>query len=312
MYEQVCLLTKRLNPTGVMQWSLPYKGRCFCQIVLAPRSQICHRNEQEEDSFWFTSDHEALIQRENWTPHKLDILLERTGYCDVDECSSDPCHNGATCYDRINMYICVCSEGYNGTYCEFDIQSPEITNIPDNIIVYLPNGTYSAAINWTQPLATDNSGILSLTWTHSSGEDFYIGVTNVSYTAVDGSGHEVTIEFFVFVFPVPYWSEWTDWSKCGPCGTRQQRRTRTCHKHQLSNITCTGESLESKTCLIRDWCRADTQCGPNQNSENGLPGKCYSGCCSPWGWCGNSGTHCGSGNLGDYRCCTGLTCDGPC
>ena len=33
---------------------------------------------------------------------------------DIDECSSDPCENGATCIDLINMYECSCDDGYTG------------------------------------------------------------------------------------------------------------------------------------------------------------------------------------------------------
>ena len=37
---------------------------------------------------------------------------------DIDECASDPCMNGATCVDRLNMYTCDCDAGYKGTHCE--------------------------------------------------------------------------------------------------------------------------------------------------------------------------------------------------
>ena len=33
---------------------------------------------------------------------------------DIDECSSDPCENGATCIDLLNMYECSCDDGYTG------------------------------------------------------------------------------------------------------------------------------------------------------------------------------------------------------
>ena len=28
---------------------------------------------------------------------------------DLDECSSSPCENGATCHDRVNGYTCACA-----------------------------------------------------------------------------------------------------------------------------------------------------------------------------------------------------------
>ena len=36
----------------------------------------------------------------------------------IDECASNPCHNGATCIDKHLSYICNCVEGYTGINCE--------------------------------------------------------------------------------------------------------------------------------------------------------------------------------------------------
>ncbi|XP_060565850.1 neurocan core protein-like isoform X3 [Ruditapes philippinarum] len=38
---------------------------------------------------------------------------------DIDECTPDPCQNGATCTDGVDSYTCTCVNGYVGTYnCE--------------------------------------------------------------------------------------------------------------------------------------------------------------------------------------------------
>ena len=37
---------------------------------------------------------------------------------DIDECASDPCRNGGTCYDGINGYACNCANGWTGATCE--------------------------------------------------------------------------------------------------------------------------------------------------------------------------------------------------
>ena len=39
-------------------------------------------------------------------------------FADTDECASDPCQNGATCNDQVNMYTCSCAPGYESTHCE--------------------------------------------------------------------------------------------------------------------------------------------------------------------------------------------------
>lgn len=42
--------------------------------------------------------------------HFVGIFCEQ----DVDECSVDPCQNGATCVDMVADYTCVCPLGYTG------------------------------------------------------------------------------------------------------------------------------------------------------------------------------------------------------
>lgn len=36
----------------------------------------------------------------------------------VDECRSNPCRNGGTCIDSLDMYICLCPPGFGGVNCE--------------------------------------------------------------------------------------------------------------------------------------------------------------------------------------------------
>uniref|UniRef100_A0A8C9EZA8 Crumbs cell polarity complex component 1 n=1 Tax=Pavo cristatus TaxID=9049 RepID=A0A8C9EZA8_PAVCR len=40
---------------------------------------------------------------------------------DVDECSSEPCHNGAVCRDGIDEYSCYCVPGYQGKHCDLEV-----------------------------------------------------------------------------------------------------------------------------------------------------------------------------------------------
>ncbi|XP_017289522.1 protein crumbs homolog 2a [Kryptolebias marmoratus] len=43
----------------------------------------------------------------------------------IDECESEPCHNGGTCEDKISGYICACPVGFLGKLCELDINECE-------------------------------------------------------------------------------------------------------------------------------------------------------------------------------------------
>ena len=38
-----------------------------------------------------------------------------------DNCSTQPCRNGATCESLANGYRCTCQQGYNGPNCNIDV-----------------------------------------------------------------------------------------------------------------------------------------------------------------------------------------------
>lgn len=44
-------------------------------------------------------------------------------YCEIDtnECRSGPCLNGATCYNLLNDYGCICTPGYTDYNCNSDV-----------------------------------------------------------------------------------------------------------------------------------------------------------------------------------------------
>ena len=46
--------------------------------------------------------------------YSLCILL----ISDINECTSNPCQNGATCVNQINAFRCDCVPGYEGDMCE--------------------------------------------------------------------------------------------------------------------------------------------------------------------------------------------------
>ena len=37
---------------------------------------------------------------------------------DINECASNPCTNGATCDDGVDMFFCTCAAGFMGGICE--------------------------------------------------------------------------------------------------------------------------------------------------------------------------------------------------
>ena len=45
-------------------------------------------------------------------------MLSFQFHSDINECSSNPCLNGATCIDQVNGYSCNCQPGYQGVRCQ--------------------------------------------------------------------------------------------------------------------------------------------------------------------------------------------------
>lgn len=76
---------------------------------------------------------------------------------------------------------------------------PVIDGCPSNITVSNIIGSCDAVVSWTEPVATDACGILSLVSNHSPGDIFNVGSTNVVYTATDNLGNVSTCSFMVTV-----------------------------------------------------------------------------------------------------------------
>ena len=55
-------------------------------------------------------------------------------FTDIDECSSNPCTNGAVCVDKVNHYICTCPPGFTGAQCDISKCAAQSNNEP----LYLP------------------------------------------------------------------------------------------------------------------------------------------------------------------------------
>ncbi len=56
-----------------------------------------------------------------------------------------------------------------------------------------------AAVSWSEPTITDNSGSVTVTSDYQSGDRFPVGDTIVSYTATDPSGNSDMFKFLVTV-----------------------------------------------------------------------------------------------------------------
>jgi gliding motility-associated-like protein len=93
----------------------------------------------------------------------------------------------------------------NTATCSFDVtvndnEAPEITSV-SNITQNVDIDSCSATVEYEPPTATDSCEGVTVTLTEglASGETFPLGVTEVTYTATDTSGNEVTTTFTVTV-----------------------------------------------------------------------------------------------------------------
>ncbi|XP_038055943.1 mucin-17-like [Patiria miniata] len=80
-----------------------------------------------------------------------------------------------------------------------DTQAPVIANCPANIAETVPQGQTSLSVSWTPPVATDNSGQVTLTPSHNPGDSFTVQTTPVTYTATDPFGLTTVCQFTVTI-----------------------------------------------------------------------------------------------------------------
>lgn len=50
---------------------------------------------------------------------KFPVSIDDNCAIEIDECSSDPCLNGGTCEDLVNIFVCDCETGWSGENCQY-------------------------------------------------------------------------------------------------------------------------------------------------------------------------------------------------
>ena len=79
-----------------------------------------------------------------------------------------------------------------------DTNPPVVTSCPTTSTYSVPLGTTSTIVTWTEPSATDDSGVApTVVVSHRSGSSFPIGTTQVAYIFRDDAGNEATCTFSV-------------------------------------------------------------------------------------------------------------------
>ena len=82
-----------------------------------------------------------------------------------------------------------------------DTENPAITGCPASQSLETDPGETSTDVSWIEPSVSDNSNDFTLTFNGpgTNGGSYEMGVTTVSYTAVDGSGNEAYCTFTIVV-----------------------------------------------------------------------------------------------------------------
>ncbi|XP_072014217.1 hyalin-like [Amphiura filiformis] len=104
------------------------------------------------------------------------------------------------------MYLFIDEAGNQAT-CSFVIMVIEIDNVAPEIIgceqsasYTVSVGTMSLVVTWTEPTATDNSGMTpTVTQSHQPGDSFPVGMTQVTYTFTDQAGNDATCTFAIII-----------------------------------------------------------------------------------------------------------------
>ena len=80
-----------------------------------------------------------------------------------------------------------------------DAENPVWVSTPNSLVVNTDVGLATAKVSWVVPNVKDNSGDFTITASHEPYSTFGIGITNVTFKAIDGSGNMAFYSFTVTV-----------------------------------------------------------------------------------------------------------------
>lgn len=141
-----------------------------------------------------------VVEREGglFEDNLLTIVVDLLSVTEIPTSCADAIFVG----DRFGDFEVISGRSMNNTaICcavgDMETQPPTIT-CPPNISVSTSSGC-TRAIEWDEPLAFDDCGTVTLGSTHTSGSNFPIGETTVTYTATDRYGNSSSCSFTVTV-----------------------------------------------------------------------------------------------------------------
>lgn len=91
-------------------------GQFSCECQEGFRGTYCHESKTpHKHAHTHTKTHNLQTQPIFF----LILFLSSLFYPpDINDCESNPCHNGGTCIDKVSVYQCICGDGWEGDHCE--------------------------------------------------------------------------------------------------------------------------------------------------------------------------------------------------
>ena len=96
------------------------------------------------------------------------------------------------------LVMCFCTSTIHAQ-CNPDTENPVITDMPDNITQAAEDGLCGATVTWDIPSASDNCEINHFTAGQVPNDFYAVGITTVTYTAVDTSGNMAAASFTITI-----------------------------------------------------------------------------------------------------------------
>lgn len=118
-----------------------------------------------------------MISLLNWSYSWFDCFP----LIDVDDCTPNPCQNGAYCSDLTNEFTCTCLAGYTGDLCQDGKWSITLTFEPTNEYFFFFFGLLTL-LPWLDPGISKQKTFMfnQLLWNASDGDYLEVGDAETS------------------------------------------------------------------------------------------------------------------------------------
>ncbi|XP_071961171.1 uncharacterized protein [Antedon mediterranea] len=178
------------NPplTGVCEFTITVTDNEAPVIMNCPMTEIMELTAEGENDMVVTwtatsaTDNSGTIPSETATHEPGDMF--EIGTTEVVITYTDSASNVAECAFNVTVQ---------------DEESPQTSNCPESMTEIISDAESTATSIWSEPIFTDNDDVVNVDSTHSSGQTFNIGSTEVLYTATDPSGNNGTCSFNITV-----------------------------------------------------------------------------------------------------------------